>query len=230
MNWFLRFLTSSIGQKLIMSLTGLFLITFLIVHLAGNLQLLAGDGGEAFNVYAKFMTTNPLIKTTSYGLYFFILLHAVQGIALWLKNRKARGNQKYAVTATRGATGANPKSAKMMGYLGLLLLAFLMIHMGDFWWAMKRGQVEMVTYGGESYQDLYSKVLVSFKNPLVVVAYVIGMVALFFHLRHGFWSAFQTLGLNHPKYTSLIRMTGTLLAVVLPLAFAAIPLYMFFMM
>ncbi|MEL6719508.1 MAG: succinate dehydrogenase, partial [Bacteroidota bacterium] len=78
MSWFTNFLTSSIGKKIIMSLTGLFLISFLVVHLAGNLQLLVNDEGESFNVYAKFMTTNPLIKFISYGLYAGILLHAVQ--------------------------------------------------------------------------------------------------------------------------------------------------------
>ena len=86
MSWITDFFTSSIGRKIIMSLTGIFLILFLLIHLIGNLQLLAGDGGEAFNVYAYFMTHNPLIKSISYGLYFFILLHSVVGILLWWKN------------------------------------------------------------------------------------------------------------------------------------------------
>ena len=88
--WLIQMLTSTLGQKLVMSLTGLFLILFLLVHLAGNLQLLYDDGGQAFNVYAYFMTHNGLIKTVSYGLYAFILIHSIQGIALKIKNRKAR--------------------------------------------------------------------------------------------------------------------------------------------
>ena len=81
-----------------MSLTGLFLIVFLIIHLLGNLQLLANDGGESFNSYAYFMTTNPVIKTVSYGLYFFILLHAFLGIVIWWKNKAAKGSS-YAVSS-----------------------------------------------------------------------------------------------------------------------------------
>lgn len=227
MSWFTKFLTSSIGQKLVMSLTGLFLISFLIVHLVGNLQLMAGDGGEAFNIYAKFMTTNPVIKTLSYGLYAGILLHAIQGILLWAKNRKATGT-KYAVTATRGAKGVSSGAAKRMAVLGTFVLAFLFIHMGDFWWAMKRGEVPIVSYAGVDHQDLYTKVYASFKQLWVVIAYLVGMIALAFHLRHGFWSAFQTLGLNHPKYTPLIKAVGLGISIIIPIAFAAIPLYMYF--
>ena len=90
MNWFVRFLTSSVGQKYIMGLTGLFLIAFLIVHLSGNLQLLANDGGESFNVYAAFMSHNFIIRIISIGLYTFIILHAIQGIVLAIQNRKAK--------------------------------------------------------------------------------------------------------------------------------------------
>jgi len=95
--WLVNFMTSSIGKKLVVTLTGLFLITFLPVHLLGNLQLLYNDGGEAFNVYAKFMTSNPLIKFISYGLYFFILLHSVMGIISAITNKSAKGS-KYAVS------------------------------------------------------------------------------------------------------------------------------------
>jgi len=101
MGWLLRFLNSSIGQKITMSLTGLFLMLFLVVHLAGNLQLLHDDGGEAFNAYSYFMTHNPLIKVISYANYFFILYHAYRGISLWLQNRAARGKTKYAAQYTR---------------------------------------------------------------------------------------------------------------------------------
>lgn len=230
MNWFTKFLTSSIGQKLVMSLTGLFLISFLVVHLAGNLQLLSSEGGEAFNTYAKFMTGNPIIKTISYGLYAMILLHAFQGLALWWKNRQARGSVKYAVKVTRAAEGVSGSAAKQMAILGTLILAFLFIHMGDFWWAMKREAVPMTVCGGEPCQDLYIKVYSSFKQWWVVAAYMVGMIALAFHLRHGFWSAFQTLGLNHPRWTPLIKATAWVIAIALPLAYAIIPLYMFFVL
>lgn len=226
MNWFSKFITSSIGQKIVMSLTGLFLITFLIAHLVGNLQLLKPDGGLAFNEYAYFMTTNPLVKTVSYGLYFFILLHAIQGLMLWAKNRKARGNAKYAVSKAKTASTHAPSFAgNNMALLGTIILIFLGIHMGDFWFAMKFGHVDYMP--GTEIKDLYSKVVVSFKQWWIVAIYVVSMIALVFHLMHGFWSAFQTLGLTHKKYAGLIKTIGLIISILIPLGFAILPIWMF---
>ena len=222
MKWIIELLTSTIGRKLIMSLTGLFLISFLLVHLVGNLQLLKGDEGAAFNVYAYFMTHNPVIKTISYGLYFFILLHTFVGMALWAKNRKSKG-QKNAVS-----TGANSSwASKNMALLGTLIFAFILIHMGDFWLKMKLDQTPMVTISGESYKDLYALCVITFEKPLFVIAYIIGMIVLSFHLWHGFQSAFQTLGLNHQKYTPIIHGLGKIFAILVPLGFAIIPIIMY---
>jgi succinate dehydrogenase / fumarate reductase cytochrome b subunit len=227
MNWFSNFLTSSIGQKLIMSLTGLFLILFLVIHLIGNLQLIAGDGGESFNIYAYFMTHNPLIKTVSWGLYAFILLHAVQGILLAIKNRKARGPKRYAVNTTANTSFAS----RNMALLGMLVLAFLGIHMGDFWYQMKfTNNLEYLSYPGINYQvkNLYAKVAVTFGQTWFVVVYVISMLVLAIHLWHGFASSFQTLGLRHKKYTPLIEALGKIYSVLVPALFALIPLVMYF--
>jgi len=227
MNWFSTFITSSIGQKIIMSLTGLFLIIFLVIHLAGNLQLIAGDGGEAFNLYAYFMTNNPLIKFTSYGLYFFILLHAFQGILLAKKNRDARGKVRYAVTSNKNVSWAS----KQMALLGALIFVFLCIHMGDFWYQMKfTNNLGLQEYAGVDYavKDLYAKVSVTFKQPWFVALYVISMIVLALHLLHGFQSAFQTLGINHNKYTPIIKFIGVVYSIVIPMAFAIIPLYFYF--
>ena len=221
MSWFTNFLTSSIGRKLIMSLTGLFLITFLIVHLAGNLQLLKNDGGEAFNVYAKFMTSNPLIKFVSYGLYAMILLHAFLGLALWSKNRKAKGIAPSVGYKSDKISWAS----KNMALLGILVLAFLFIHMGDFWFKMKFGSVDMVTYGDMEVKDLYAKVKITFSSWIWVVSYLLGVIALGVHLWHGFESAFQTLGLNHSKYTPLIKSVGKGLSVILTIGYLVLPLY-----
>jgi len=221
MKWLLNFLTSSIGQKLVMSLTGLFLITFLIVHLIGNIQLLYGDNGVAFNVYAKFMTGNPLIKTVSWGLYFFILLHAVQGIILWLKNKSAKGSQ-YAVQGKNSSW-----ASKNMGPLGMIMLIFLIIHMYQFWLKMKLGTVTPVTIDGVEVQNLYAQVVYVFTNPLFVIFYVVCMVAIAFHLAHGFQSAFQSLGLNHKKYTPIIKFVGLAYSILVPLGFALIPIVMY---
>ena len=228
MKWLINFLTSSIGRKLIMSLTGLFLIIFLLVHLVGNLQLLANDGGDSFNSYAYFMTTNPLIKTTSYGLYFFILLHAFLGIVIWSKNRAAKGS-KYAVRSNAEVTWAS----KNMALLGTLVLAFMFLHMGDFWYKMKfTDQLAMVSVSGMDtpVKDLYAQVAHSFANPYIVAAYIIGLIALAFHLWHGFQSAFQTLGWNHKKYTPIVQGLGKIFSIIVPLGFAIIPLYYFFVL
>lgn len=216
-------LTSTIGQKVVMSLTGLFLILFLVVHLAGNLQLLADDGGESFNLYTYFMTHNPLIKTVSYGLYFFILLHAVLGIVLKRKNRSARGVQ-YAVSSYPGASWAS----KQMAILGILIFAFLLLHMGDFWWKMKfTDQLSMVSYAGVDYQvkDLYTRVDASFQVTWIVIAYLVGLLALALHLWHGFDSAFQTLGLRNWRFGNLFKVVGQIYSIIIPLGFAVIPVY-----
>lgn len=226
MNWFTNFLTSSIGRKLIMSLTGLFLIVFLLVHLIGNFQLLIPDGGETFNLYAKFMTTNPLIKFTSYGLYGFILLHAVQGWLLWFNNRKARGGEKYAVQATR-ATGTNPALAKRMGALGTIVFLFLIIHMGQFWFKMKIGSVPVQMIDGVEVNNLYAPVKAAFTNIGFVLFYVVSMFFIGMHLMHGFQSAFQSLGLNHKKYTPFIKFLGSAYSILIPLGFAIIPIIFF---
>ena len=210
-----------------MSLTGLFLILFLIVHLVGNLQLLADDGGKSFNIYARFMSHNPFIKVISIGLYAFILLHTIQGLILWSANRKAKG-MTYKGGRVAGATWAS----KNMAMLGVLIFAFLCIHMGDFWVKMRfTDQLAMVTYPGqtEAVQDIYSRVNIAFQQIWIVAIYVIGMIALGIHLAHGFQSAFQTLGANHRKYTPAIKAIGWIYSILIPVGFAIIPLYHYFL-
>ena len=224
MSWLTQFFSSSIGQKLIMSLTGIFLILFLIVHLIGNLQLLYNDEGRAFNTYAYFMTHNPIIKLISFGLYFFIILHTIQGILLALKNRKARP-VKYLQNYGKNSSWAS----RNMALLGLLIFAFLCIHMGDFWWKMKNKALPFVQYDGFDYevQDLFMRVDVAFSQLWIVIFYVVGMIALYFHLNHGFQSAFQSLGINHKKYTPVIKTLGSAYSIIVPVLFAVIPIVMY---
>ncbi|MFM8451063.1 MAG: succinate dehydrogenase cytochrome b subunit, partial [Haliscomenobacter sp.] len=226
LRWFDHFLTSSLGKKVVMSLTGIFLMLFLIVHLLGNLQMLSDDGGVGFNSYAKFMTSNPLIKSVSYLLYFSILLHAIQGWRLWAQNRAARGGQGYAVKVTR-AVNTNPTAASRMGWLGTIIFVFLVLHMWQFWFQMKTGNVNHVTINGVQMKDLYTPVMLAFRNPVYVLVYVISMYVIGVHLRHGFQSAFQTLGINHKKYTPLIRFLGNAYSLLIPLGFALIPVLVF---
>lgn len=225
MSWFTKFLSSSLGQKVVMSLTGIFLMLFLVVHLLGNLQLLKDDGGEAFNTYAFFMTHNPLIKIISYSLYAFILWHAVQGIRLWQNNKAARGNDRYAVTYSR----PEERSSRNMAWLGIVIFVFIVLHMVQFWLQMKLGKLPPVEVEAYTHpvQNLYLPVAEAFQNPLYVVFYVVCMVVIGFHLWHGFWSAFQTLGLNHRRYTPLIKFVGLVYSIGISLGFAIIPILMY---
>lgn len=221
MAWFTQFRNSSIGSKLMMSLTGLFLILFLVVHLMGNLQLLKDDGGEAFNTYAYFMTHNPLIKVISYGNYFFILYHAFTGISLWLANRAARGGTRYAVQSTKNSGF----SARNMAWFGIIILVFIILHMVQFWGVMKFGTLAEVTYPtfDVPVKDLYTLVADTYKNGFFVAFYVVSMIVVGLHLWHGFQSAFQTIGLNHKKYTPAIKFVGMVISAGLAIGFAVIP-------
>jgi succinate dehydrogenase / fumarate reductase, cytochrome b subunit len=227
MSWFSTFLDSSIGRKIQMALTGLFLILFLVVHLVGNLQLLANDGGEAFNTYSYFMTHNPLIKTVSYLLYLSILWHAVQGIRLWLGNKAARST-RYAVQHAR----SSETTSRNMAWFGIIIFIFLILHMWQFWFQMKFGSLAEKTYDGFDHpvKDLYTIVAEAYSNIYYVAFYVISMIVVGLHLWHGFWSAFQTFGLAHKKYTPLIKFVGKAYSIAVSLGFAIIPLWFYFMM
>lgn len=223
MNWFTNFFSSTIGRKLVMALTGLFLILFLVVHLIGNLQLLKGDEGQSFNIYAQFMTSNPLIKIISYVNYAFILIHVIWSIILTSRNRAARGVQGYAVTRN-----SSHWTSRNMGILGTFIFIFLVIHLRSFWYEMHWGGIPTATYEGTEYKNLYVVVDTAYANIWFVVLYVVSMALLAFHLFHGFGSAFQTLGLNHIKYNPVIKFIGVAFAVIVPALFALIPLYMYF--
>jgi succinate dehydrogenase / fumarate reductase, cytochrome b subunit len=222
MNWFLKFLSSSIGRKLLMALTGLFIILFLVVHLAGNLQLLHNDGGRAFNEYATFMVNFGPIKVVSYVNYALILLHIIVAIWLGRQNRKARV-EGYAIT-----NSASSWSSRNMGILGTLILLFLVFHMSGFWWKMHNGPINEVTYDGKTINDLYAVVNEAYQLWWYVIIYVVSMAILAFHLWHGFTSSFQTLGVNHPKYSPIISFVGKAFAIVVPFLFAIIPILMYF--
>jgi len=222
MNWFTSLLSSTLGRKLLMALTGLFLILFLTVHLIGNLQLLKSDGGEAFNVYAQFMTSNPLIKIVSYVNYALILLHIFWAIMLSRRNHVARGNERYAINKN-----SSDWPSRNMGILGTFIFVFLVIHLKGFWYEMHWGGIGVEYYDGKAVKNLFAVVDTAYDQWWYVVIYVFSMLMLAFHLWHGFASAFQTLGLNHVKYNPVIRFVGRAFAVIVPALFALIPLWMF---
>lgn len=238
-----------------MALTGLFLCTFLIVHLIGNLQLFNNDNGMAFNKYAVFMTGNPLIKTISYGLYAIILFHALWGLYLVSENKKAR---PVAYAMVDGKANSHWTS-RWMGVLGTLILVFIVMHMNKFWAEYKFGTVPFAHYSRNMatgqldfepikelkmagkmevfndgmnehiiVKDLYTMVKEGFKEWWIVLFHVLGMFAISFHLVHGFKSAFQTLGWNHSKYNGLINFLGVwVFGIIIPILFAAMPIYFF---
>jgi len=222
-NWLVDMLTSTLGRKLIMALTGLFLILFLVVHLLGNLQLLKNDGGEAFNRYADFMGHNPLIQTISIGNFFFIALHIVTSILLTLKNRSARPIQYAYSNMGKSSSWAS----RNMMLLGTIVLIFLVVHLQAFWAKSKFGGLNNTTLDGKSVHNLYEATQIAFAESWIVALYVLSMIGLAFHLFHGFKSSFQTLGINHKKYSPLIHHIGIAFAVFVPAAYACIPVLMF---
>ena len=221
MSWITQVFTSAIGKKLIMSLTGLFLCLFLVVHMSGNFLLFNNDGGQAFNEYTKFMTTFPLIKVASIFTFLGIILHAVDGLLLTLKNRKARP-VKYAVQPKRSSW-----ASRNMAVLGIIVLFFLIVHLKSFWYVMKFGEVGKVIYNGHEYKDLYTVVIAAFSQWWYVAIYVVSLIALGYHLVHGFASAFQTLGVNHSKYTPFIKFVGYAYAILVPIGFASQPVIVY---
>ncbi len=257
-----HFLDSSIGRKVLMSLTGLFLCLFLIVHATGNTQLFYHDDGLAFNQYSVFMTTFTPIKVVSYLLYITILVHVLNGFRLALQNNKARKIGYEARKDPRSSTWAS----KNMALLGTIVLIFLVTHMANFWFQYKFGDVSWVEYKVDLnsghvlgtpmkvdavadmkphefiaadaegnpikivvLKDLYMVVKLAFQEMWIVALYLLGMLALAYHLVHGFQSAFQTLGIRHKLYTPIIVGIGVwFFGIIIPLVFAAMPVYFFF--
>jgi succinate dehydrogenase / fumarate reductase, cytochrome b subunit len=223
MSWLTDSLKSSIFRKLLMALTGLFLILFLVVHLAGNLQLIMNDEGQAFNIYAHTMAHNPFIQIVSKFNFAFIIIHVIYSIWLSRTNKKARP-VAYGYSA---ASTNSPWTSRNMGILGTLVLVFLVIHLKGFWWEFKNGAIPMVTYDGEIYPNVFPVVEAAYSNLWYVLVYVVSMLFVGFHLSHGFASAFQTLGLNHVKYTPAIKVIGKAFAIIVPGLFAIIPIVMY---
>lgn len=203
-----------------MGLTGLFLITFLIVHAGINSCIFVNDGGETFNTAAHFMSHNWVIRIMEIGLFAGLFLHIIQGLLLWKQNRAARPVQ-YAVS---DANSNSKWYSRSMGLLGTLLLFFLVIHISKFFVDTK-----IALYGsGDAGHNLYYDMKEEFAKWWIVVIYLCGVISLFWHLLHGFGSAFQTLGINHKRYTPIIKTLGTVYTVIICLLFALMPLAFYF--
>ncbi len=211
-----KYLGSSIIKKQIMGVTGLLLCGFLITHLLGNFLIIVS--AEAFNTYAHALITNPLLYPAEAVLATIFLTHIFLAIKLVIENHQARPEKYYIKTKTgRGATFAS----STMPYTGFIILVFLIKHLLDF----KFGPLFEVTYNGVLMRDLHQTVLLHFANPLNVVWYVFVMICIGIHVSHGFWSAFQSIGFNHPKYNCCLKNTAKAFAVVVTLGYSAIAIW-----
>jgi len=218
-----EFFTSSIGKKFVMAITGLSLIAFLVVHAGINACIWAGDGGEMFNKAAHFMGATIVIRILEFGLFIGFFIHIIQGLVLELQNRKRR-NIGYAVPL--GNRGSKWYS-RSMGLLGTILLIFLIIHWKQFWIPSRFTGVEETVIDGKPVHDLYALMRDTFQQPWVVIVYVIACISLAYHLLHGFLSAFRTLGLGNHRYIALIKVVGIGFSIIIPLAFAMMPVSMY---
>ncbi len=205
----LTFLESSIGKKIMVAAAGLLLCGFLITHLLGNLLMFVG--GDAFNHYAEALESNPLLPVAEIGLVVLFVLHIVLSARATLANRAARpeGYQVYK------GKGARTPGSRTMAYTGTLILVFLIIHIATFKYDV----------GGLKGTDLFAHVLGWFSNPLYAAFYVLAVGGVGLHLSHGVQSAFQTFGLNHTRYTPLIRKAGLAFAFLIFVGFASLPVY-----
>ena len=209
---------SSIGKKFIMGLTGLFLISFLVVHCFINSMVFFDASGALFNDYAHFMGSNVIIRIMEVGLFGGLILHVIDGLMLYFQNRKARPVQYQYNNPNANSTWYS----RSMALLGTLLLIFLIIHLEDFWLKSRiTGLPESAVPG---IHDLYAVMKAEFSHLPVVVLYVLAQFALGYHLLHGFKSAFQSLGLNHTKYNQLINISGIAFSIVVPFIFAMMPI------
>jgi succinate dehydrogenase / fumarate reductase cytochrome b subunit len=215
------FFTSSIGKKFVMALTGLFLISFLVVHVGLNACIWANDNGSMFNRAAHFMGSTIVIRLMEVVLFIGLIAHIIQGWVVELQNRSKR-KQGYAITL--GNRGSKWYS-RSMGLLGTLLFLFLVMHISHFWIASRiTGDLPPVEYRGVEMHNLYARMVEVFQNPIVVILYVLGCLSLMYHLMHGFKSAFRTLGIHNSRYFSLIRAAGYGFSIIVSLAFAMMPI------
>jgi len=207
-----------------MALTGLFLISFLIVHAGINACIWANDGGVMFNKAAHFMGATVVIRIVEVGLFLGIFVHIVQGYTLELQNRSRR-KQGYAVAM--GNKGSKWYS-RSMGLLGTILLLFFILHWKHFWVPSRiTGVPTEMEIGDKKMHDMFALMQSTFQELWVVIVYVLACISLCWHLIHGFLSAFRTIGVSNPRYITLIRNTGIAYSVIISLAFAMMPISMY---
>jgi len=211
MQWTIDFFGSSVGKKLLMALTGFCFIGFLAGHLIGNLTLYGGR--DAFNAYAEHLhALGPLITLVELGLLTLAAIHVFTGMLLFLQNLKARP-VRYVVNKS---AGGRTISSRLMPYTGFVILLFLIYHLLQFHFVDK------------TFTTIYDIVSLAFANVLHITFYIAAMVVVALHIRHGFWSLFQTLGANHPKYMPMIMGASLAFSLIFGIGFGFLPVYVSF--
>ena len=218
----ISYFNSTIFRKTLAGLTGLFLVLFLLGHLLGNLQLFipGEDGQKQFNEYALFMTTNPAVKILSVLTYSSIILHTILTLFLVFQSSNARDVRYLQSSGNANSTWGS----KNMAVLGTLILIFIVIHMKSFWNEMHFAVIGLDPWGNK---DLHTVTVTAFNELWYVLFYVLSMVVLAAHLKHGIESVFQTLGIKTRRYVSLIHKAAYGFALIVPAAFASIPIYLY---
>lgn len=207
-----------------MAITGLFLITFLVIHAGINACIWANDHGLMFNRAAHFMATTVVIRIMEWVLFVGFLVHIIQGLALEVQNRSRRG-KGYAKPV---GNKASRWYSRAMGLLGTLILLFLVLHLSHFWVVSRFGHLEEFTVGADKFDNLYARMVTIFQSPVVVIIYVLGCISLGYHLAHGFQSAFRTLGVHNGRYLVLLKNLGFAYSILISLAFALMPVSIYF--
>jgi succinate dehydrogenase / fumarate reductase cytochrome b subunit len=222
MKWSALFI-SPVGKKLVMSLTGLFLISFLVIHAGINACIWANDGGEMFNKAAHFMGSMIVIRVLEIGLFIGFFLHIIQGFVLEYQNRRKRGTGYEVKLGNKGSKWYS----RNMGLLGTILFLFLLLHWWHFWIPSRFTGMESVVYENKEMHNLFSLMKFTFSEMWVVIVYVIACFSLCWHLIHGFQSAFRTLGVSNKRYLVIINTVGIGYAVIISVVFALMPVSMY---
>jgi succinate dehydrogenase / fumarate reductase cytochrome b subunit len=228
-----EFFTSSVGKKIVMSITGLFLISFLVVHMGINACIFKdlsfidpSDDGDMFNRAADFMGRTVVIRLMEVVLFVGFFIHIIQGIVLEIQNRSKR---KLGYAVSMGNKGSTWYS-RAMGLLGTILLIFLILHWWHFWVPSRITHTgleeKIILSNGKESHDLFMLMQVTFSEWWVVIVYVLACISLAYHLLHGFQSAFRTLGLSNTRYIKLVNALGFAYSILIPLIFALMPIAM----
>ena len=217
---------SSIGRKLIMSISGLFLVLFLLFHMSMN--IVAIISGEAYNMICEFLGANWYALAGTLVLAAGVVVHIIYAFILTLKNQKARGTEGYACTQ-------KPKevewASQNMFVLGVIVIAGLAMHFCQFWYKMQFAEImgihDAAANGGISPVDGAAFIAYYFSNPVISVIYLVWLAALWFHLTHGFWSALQTIGWSNQVWLDRIQCISKIVASVICLGFAVVVIAFF---